>query len=197
MAVLILVRHGRTAANAQGLLQGRIDLSLDDVGHEQARQVAAAIGPVDEVISSSLARARETAAYFDAPTIVDDRWIELDFGEYDGQPLAAVPGEVWAQWRSNPDFASAGGESMRALDVRVRAACADVIERARSTNVVIVSHVSPIKAAVAWAFGGDITMSWRIHLDQAGVCRVGAGAGGPVLRSFNEVLYGPTVVGSE
>ncbi len=194
--MLILVRHGRTAANAQGLLQGRIDLSLDDVGHDQARQVAAAIGSVDEVISSSLARARETAAYFDAPHTADDRWIELDFGEYDGQPLAAIPTGVWDRWRGDPDYSAAGGESMRALDLRVRAACADVIERARSTNVVVVSHVSPIKAAVVWAMGGDITMSWRLHLDQAGVCRVTAGSGAPVLRSFNEVLYGPTAAES-
>lgn len=192
---MILVRHGRTAANAQGLLQGRTDLSLDGVGHEQARVVAAAIGAVDEVISSSLRRARETAAYFDAPSSIDDRWIELDFGEYDGYSLAAVPAEVWNGWRSDADFTPVGGESMRTLDVRVRAACTDVIERARSTNVVVVSHVSPIKAAVAWAFGGDITMSWRIHLDQAAVCRIGSGAGKPVLRSFNEVLYGPTVAG--
>jgi len=61
---------------------------------------------------------------------------------------------------------------------------------ARDADVVIVSHVSPIKAAVAWALGGDIAMSFRCHLDQAAVCRVVVGAGGaPVLRSFNEVLY--------
>ena len=43
---------------------------------------------------------------------------------------------------------------------------------------------------MAWALGGDLSLSWRSYLDQAAVCRIGAGAGGvPVLRSFNEVLY--------
>lgn len=189
MAVLILVRHGRTAANAAGLLQGRSDLSLDDVGREQARQVAAAIGPVDRVITSSLARARETAAEFHAPTSIDDRWIELDFGVFEGQVVADLPVDVWAVWRSDPTFVPQGGEAMSVLDERVRDACRDVINLARNETVVVVSHVSPIKAAVAWALGGDVTMSWRCHLEQAAVCRIAAGGSNPVLRTFNEVLY--------
>ena len=189
MGVLILVRHGRTAANAAGLLQGRSDLSLDDVGREQARQVAAAIGPVDRVISSSLVRARETAAAFNAPACVDDRWIELDFGVFEGQVVADLPVDVWSVWRSDPTFVPQDGEAMSALDERVRAACRDVIDLARTETVVVVSHVSPIKAAVAWALGGDVTMSWRCHLEQAAVCRIATGGPNPVLRTFNEVLY--------
>ena len=71
----------------------------------------------------------------------------------------------------------------------MRAACEDAIQSAKDRDIVVVSHVSPIKAAVAWALGADISMSFRCHLEQAGVCRVVAGPNGPVLRSFNEVLY--------
>ena len=78
---------------------------------------------------------------------------------------------------------------MRSLDVRVRDACDEALAIARDRDVVIVSHVSPIKAAVAWALGADVQMAFRCHLEQAGVCRVVAGPSGPVLRSFNEVLY--------
>ena len=187
--MLILLRHGRTAANAAGLLQGRSDLSLDEVGIEQARQVAAALGRVDRVITSPLARARETAAAFGLPHSVDERWVELDYGVYEGQPMAQVPANVWALWRSDPTFAPERGETMCGLDERVRQASRDALELARDEIVVVVSHVSPIKAAVAWALGGDISMSWRCHLEQAGVCRIAWSAGGPVLRSFNEVLY--------
>ncbi|CAB4885243.1 unannotated protein [freshwater metagenome] len=187
--MLILVRHGRTAANAGGLLQGRSDLPLDEVGQEQVRKVAEAIGRVDLVISSSLARARATAAAFDAPHNIDDRWIELDFGVYDGMALSVVPAEAWSQWRSDASYAPPQGETMATLDERVRSACSEVFELARSQTVVVVSHVSPIKAAVAWALGGDITMSWRIHLDQAAVCRISCDASRPVVRSVNEVLY--------
>ena len=70
--MLILVRHGRTALNASGCLQGRIDEPLDDVGLAQAKAVASHVGPVDELISSPLVRARQTAlARFEADRMVD------------------------------------------------------------------------------------------------------------------------------
>ena len=187
--MLILVRHGRTLSNATGILQGRVDNPLDDVGAAQVAQVAAALGPVDRVITSSLLRARQTAAMFSAPITVDDRWIELDYGSFDGVPLADVPAEAWISWREDRTFAPPGGESMGDLDLRVRAAAAEILEAARTEVVVVVSHVSPIKAAVAWSIGGDVMMSWRMQLDQAAVSRIGAGPNGPALRSFNEVLY--------
>jgi probable phosphoglycerate mutase len=187
--VLILLRHGRTGGNAAGLLQGRIDNPLDEVGHRQATEVAAAIGAVDRVITSSLLRARQTAAKFDAPLTVDDRWIELDYGTFDGRPLAEIPRDVWASWRADPSYAPPGGESMSALDLRVRAAAEEALELARTGIVVVVSHVSPIKAAISWALGGDVSMGWRCHLDQAAVSRITPGPSGPVLRTFNETLY--------
>ena len=189
MGVLILVRHGRTAANAAGVLQGHIDIPLDDVGLAQAAQVAAAIGPVDRIICSPLGRARQTAAAFGVEPTIDERWIELDYGEYDGLPLVDVPAEAWARWSTDHEYATPKGESMGALDRRVRDACAEALASAAEERVVIVSHVSPIKAAVAWALGCDISMSFRCHLDQAAVCRIVAGSRGPVLRTFNEVLY--------
>ena len=73
--MLYLVRHGRTDANAHGLLQGRLDPPLDELGHRQAAAVAERIGPVDEVIASSLRRAQDTAGYFGDDVVIDDRWI--------------------------------------------------------------------------------------------------------------------------
>ncbi len=57
--------------------------------------------------------------------------------------------------------------------------------RRRDHDVVVVSHVSPIKAAVAWALGVDVSISWRTHLQPASITRVGIGRTGPVLRTFN------------
>lgn len=188
--MLILVRHGRTPANAAGLLQGRLDQELDEVGERQARAVAAfvhdAVGPVDAVLSSPLLRARRTAAAFGAEVEVDDRWIELAYGRYEGVPHTDVPSEVWQRWREDPDYVPEGGESLAALDRRVREACDDLVERARDEHVVVVSHVSPMKSAVAWALDVDVRISWRSHLSQAAVCRIEMRRQGPVLVTFNE-----------
>ena len=187
--VLILVRHGRTPANAAGLLQGRLDQDLDDRGRLQATAVAAYVQSwceVDAVVSSPLKRAQQTAAAFGLAVETDDRWIELSYGEYEGTPHSDVPSAVWEHWRNDPHFTPAGGESLAVLDDRVRAACDDLVERATRDNVVVVSHVSPMKSAVAWSLGVGVDISFSCHLDQAAVCRIAFRGDRPILQTFNE-----------
>ena len=186
---MILVRHGRTAANAAGLLQGRLDPDLDDVGRDQARCVGGALSGADRVVSSPLRRALQTAEAFGAPVEVDPRWIELDYGVYEGRPQADLGAAQWARWRADPRFAPEGGESLSALADRVRPALDELAESAREATVVVVTHVSPIKAAVAWAMGVGIEVSWRTQLDQASITRVVMGPRGPVLKTFNETWH--------
>ena len=52
--------------------------------------------------------------------------------------------------------------------------------------MVVVSHVSPIKAAIAWALGVGDEVAWRLFVQVASVARIGVGPGGPSLHSFNE-----------
>ncbi|CAN5520976.1 hypothetical protein BH24ACT5_BH24ACT5_00190 [soil metagenome] len=184
--MLILVRHGRTVLNAEGRLQGRIDVALDDIGRRQAAAVAARVGPVDELISSPLLRARETADAFGQPYTVDDRWVELAYGVYEGVPHADTPSEIWNTWRTDPSFVPEGGESLTDIDARVRAACDELVDRAARRTVAVVSHVSPIKTAVAWALGSPLDIAWRSHLSQASICRIEMRPQGPVLFTFNE-----------
>ena len=79
-----------------------------------------------------------------------------------------------------------GGESAAAVDVRVRHACDELVERIGDQDIVVVSHVSPMKSAVAWALGVDFGIAWRTHLSHAAVCRIEMRPQGPVLFSFNE-----------
>ena len=187
--MLIVVRHGRTAANAAGLLLGRLDVDLDPTGEQQAAALAAAIGPVDEVVTSPLLRTRRTAAAFDAPIVVDDRWLELDYGDWDGVPNADVSPEAWASWRADPGFAPPGGESLATLATRVHAACDDLAARAARRDIVVVTHVSPIKAALGWTLGVGIEVSWRCFVAPASIMRVAVGPTGSSLRSFNETAH--------
>lgn len=190
--MLILVRHGRTAANAAGLLQGRLDQPLDDVGERQAVAVAdfvvSVVGKIDELVSSPLRRAHQTAEAFGVPVSLDERWLELAYGKYEGVPHADVPSEVWNLWREDPEFVPEGGESLASLDVRVRSACDELVDRSRERNLVVVSHVSPMKSAVAWALGVDLGISWRSHLSHASICRIEMRRTGPILLTFNETV---------
>ncbi len=149
------------------------------------------LGAVDHVVSSPLRRAVQTASEFGLPVEIDERWLELAYGQYEGTPQADVPSEIWTRWRDDPDFTPEGGESLAELDVRVRAACSDLLRRASVSNVVVVSHVSPMKAAVAWALGVDIGISFNCHLDHASVCRIAIRVDRPVLQTFNETAPVP------
>ncbi|MCP3939733.1 MAG: histidine phosphatase family protein [Actinomycetia bacterium] len=191
--MLTLVRHGRTAANAAGVLQGRVDNPLDEVGEAQALAVGRSIGTesIDHVVCSPLLRARQTAqAITDrsgVDMVLDDRFVELDYGVYDSIPLSDLPADVWAQWIDDPGFTPPGGESLLDLRRRVWSALEDLTQVAVDSHVVVVCHTSPIKAAVQWALGADAELSWRMRLDTAAVCRVGFRGSRPVLTSFNDI----------
>lgn len=191
--MLILVRHGRTAPNASGLLLGRADPPLDAVGAGQAARVADAIGAAARVVSSPLVRCRMTADAIAASAgvdlEVDERWIELDYGGLEGTPVAEVPVETWRQWRSDLDFVPAGGESLAALGRRVRAACDDVAASARTSDVVVVTHVSPLKAAACWALGVGDEVAWRLFVAQASMTRISLGPFGASIITFNETAH--------
>lgn len=196
--MLILVRHGRTAHNAGRRLLGRLDVALDPLGRRQAQALADAFevvrgdgDPPARVVSSPLVRARATAEAFGRPVEVDERWIEIDYGVRDGQLLAEVPSSFWDSWQADLSWKPEGGESLADVGRRVRDACEDLWPEAAERDVIVVSHVSPIKAAVAWALGVDDAINWRMHLDVAAVSRIGPGRGGPGLWSFNEVHHRP------
>ena len=184
---LLFVRHGRTAANAAGRLLGRADPPLDDVGRAQAVALRELIGPVDRVVSSPLRRARDTAAALDRPVELDERFIELDYGELDGLPLAEVPSSIWDTWRSDPGFAPPGGESLSALGRGFGRRVRTWLPTDGPVEIVVVTHVSPIKAALGWALGVGDEVAWRAHVSPGSVTRVAVTGGGPVLHGFNEV----------
>ena len=142
-------------------------------------------------MSSPLKRAAQTAEAFGRPVELDARWMELAYGEYEGTPHADVPSEVWARWRDDPNFTPEGGESLATLDERVRAACDELLARAAAANIVVVSHVSPMKSAVAWALGVGIDISFNCHLDHASVCRIAVRGDRPILQTFNETAIVP------
>jgi probable phosphoglycerate mutase len=192
---IIIVRHGRTEFNATGRLQGRTDNPLDVVGRAQADAVATYLA--SELLSdtlfvcSPLLRARQTATAIaeraGATIEIDERWIELDYGTYEGLRQSEVPSNVWRDWRNDNDFAAPQGESLNQVQQRVADACNDLAQRLNGRTAVVVSHVSPIKSAVAWALGVDASVGWKTQLVTASITRIAVSANGAALTSFNEV----------
>jgi probable phosphoglycerate mutase len=194
-SLIVLVRHGETVANAGGLLQGRRDLGLTERGRRQAAALAVALAPVcargATVVTSPLRRARETAEAFGRPARVDERWIELDYGEFDGRGALETRAALRQGWH-DPDWAPPGGESLAAVSRRVEAACEEfaTLHDPSAPDVIVVTHVSPIKATAAWALGTGPEVAWRMFVDLASITTVAIGEGRiPLLTSFNQTAH--------
>ena len=182
----------RRRANAQALLQGRMNLPLDAEGERQAQRCGEYLResfPDALVISSPLTRAHQTAEAVSKDVVIDDRFIELDYGQWDGLPLTAVDAELWTTWRADPSFRPPGGETLVELDERVRPALDELSERAQHGHVIVVSHVSPIKSGVTWALGVGPEVSWRCQLDRASMCRIAISPRGPSLVALNDTSH--------
>ena len=189
--MIVFARHGETPPNREGLLLGRADPPLTDRGRAQADALARRLGArgATRVVTSPLRRARDTASpiatAWGVPVEVDERLIEIDYGEWEGQPFAALDADLVARWHRDPHIVPPGGESLVAVAARMAMFCSEMLDDETAGAVVAVSHVSPIKAAVTWALGVSPELAWRMRLDVASLTRI---ARGPVLLSFNETL---------
>ena len=164
--MIVFARHGQTAPNREGLVLGRADPDLTEDGHRQADQLAATLAtePVTAILASPLLRARQTAEPIGAacgiPVVVDERLIEIDWGTWEGRSTGTLSQSDVDRWKADKGTAPEG-ESLDALAQRVGSFCTEHLE---DGLVVAVSHVSPIKAAAAWAMGVDGAVAWRMYL---------------------------------
>jgi broad specificity phosphatase PhoE len=187
--VIVFARHGQTAPNRDGLVLGRADPELTDEGHRQAALLGAALAgePVAAIRSSPLVRARQTAEAIASAcgvaVTVDDRLLEIDWGAWEGRPAGTLAVADVDRLKAD-DGTAPEGESLESLSRRVESFCIETMEE--DGLVVAVSHVSPIKAATAWALGVDGAVAWRMFLGLASITRVGRGRTSPILLSFNE-----------
>ena len=168
---------------------GRADPELTEEGHRQAKLLANALRgePVSVILTSPLLRARQTAEPIGeacgVPVEVDDRLIEIDWGAWEGRATGSLATAEVNHMKAE-DGTAPEGESLDSLAGRVESFCTEQLDQ--DGLVVAVSHVSPIKAAAAWAMGVDGAVAWRMYLGLASITRVGRGKANPVLLSFNE-----------
>ncbi|MEU0663147.1 bifunctional RNase H/acid phosphatase [Streptomyces lavendulocolor] len=183
-ATFVLLRHGETALTPEKRFSGSggSDPDLSPVGRRQADAVAAALaarGTVQEIVSSPLARCRQTAATVAArlglDVHVDDELRETDFGAWEGLTFAEVreryPDDMDA-WLASPDAAPTGGESFAEVALRVAAARDRLTARHAGRTVLLVTHVTPIKTLVRLALGAPPESLFRMELSAASVSAV-------------------------
>ena len=171
MGTVILLRHGRSTANSAGVLAGRtLGVGLDEGGVAQAQALVERLAqlPLAAVVSSPLQRCQETVAPLaqarELEVTVDDRFIEVDYGQWTGRELSKLGKEpLWKVVQSHPSAAVfPGGEGLAALQARAVAAVREwdaklAAEHGPHVLWLVCSHGDVIKAVLADALG--------VHLD--------------------------------
>ncbi len=201
MATVILVRHGRTTANATGMLAGRTPgVLLDEVGRAQATATGErlAVVPLVAVVSSPLERCVETSRFIldrqPASLVmpIEDDLNECDYGDWQGRALGELAKEsLWPKVQAHPAGVTfPGGESMAYMQARSVAAirrldAAFEAEHGPGAVWVAVSHGDIIKSILADAYGMHLDLFQRINVGPASVSIIRYGANRPDVISTN------------
>ncbi|WP_417233452.1 MSMEG_4193 family putative phosphomutase [Arthrobacter sp.] len=201
MATVILVRHGRTTANATGLLAGRAaGVDLDETGRRQAVRAGERLAAVSlaGVVSSPLERCQQTARYIlerqatPSEVALDPDLTECDYGQWQGRKLADLATEaLWPMVQSQPSaVVFPGGEAMAAMQARAVAAIRRhdaAFEAGHGAGAVwvAVSHGDIIKSVLADALGMHLDLFQRLNVGPASVSIVRYGRGRPGVFATN------------
>jgi glucosyl-3-phosphoglycerate phosphatase len=164
---LLLWRHGRTAWNAEGRIQGQHDAKLDETGRAQARAAAkrlAARKP-DAIVSSDLSRASDTAAELVALTgltpTYDVRLRERAFGAWETLLASEIEErwpDGWARWRRGEPIDEAGVERIEHMTKRAGEALLEIVERHPGETVVLVTHGGVVRHGI------EAVLEWPVQV---------------------------------
>jgi probable phosphomutase (TIGR03848 family) len=180
---VILLRHGRSTSNTAHVLAGRTEgVELDDKGRQQAADLVDRIGdlPIKALVTSPLQRCRSTveplAGSLGVAPIVDDRFAEVDYGDWTGRTLGDLVKEpLWSVVQAHPSAAVfPGGEGLAEVQTRAVAAVREhdarlAEEHGGDALWVACTHGDVIKAVLADALGLHLDGFQRISADPASV----------------------------
>lgn len=197
MATVLLLRHGRTTANADGGLAGRRPVELDETGRAQAAAVGDRLKalPLAGVVTSPLIRCRQTVALAlpEAAPHVEDGLTECGYGEWEGQQLKKLAKDpLWRVVQQHPSaVVFPGGEAMAAMAARavdaVRSWDARITaEHGPEAIWLACSHGDVIKAIVADALGVHLDLFQRIVADPASLTAISYTPTRPFLLRLND-----------
>ena len=199
MGRLLLVRHGETPWNAEGRLQGSIDIGLSEKGRRQARMIGARLADtsIDVAYSSDQSRAHETAQH-----ILEGRSVGLNpipdlreraHGVFEGLTVRERKDRYLEMFADslvkNLDFAPTGGETFRGTNRRMAGWAPGFLQDHLKQTVLVVGHGGSLRAAIIAWMGFSDEATWRFILANCGLSIIDTYADNAVLRLFNDISH--------
>ncbi len=150
MTTVLLIRHGETAWNLEGRIQGCLDSPLTQLGEAQARALGERLAAesLDALHSSDLGRTRQTTRPITRATglrpVFDSAYRERSYGAWEGRIYADIqreyPQEYERVLRRDPHAAMPGGESAAQFQDRIVVALTRLASGLRGRRVAVVTH---------------------------------------------------------
>lgn len=158
--MIIFLRHGQAKNNTERILAGRTSgIPLTEVGIKQAKSIARYLKPlkIDTIYTSPIERALTTADIIAKNNSIeykiDNRLIEIDMGKFTGMPyneIFATHGNVFLKfYEGETEIAHNGVETFTEVKKRVLDMVDYVIKQHTNENVLLVTHMDPIKAVLS------------------------------------------------
>ena len=176
---ICMVRHGETAWNAQGRVQGQLDIPLNDVGRAQARATADALAGHDftAIYCSDLIRVRQTAEpsarRLALPVSYTADLRERHYGMFETLTYVEVREkfpEQYARFRDkDPDFDFEGGESLRGFNERSLKAVSEIIGRHPGEQVLVFTHGGVLEMVYRHARAVGLSSARDFEIPNAGI----------------------------
>ncbi|HWA36966.1 MAG TPA: histidine phosphatase family protein [Burkholderiales bacterium] len=196
---LCMVRHGETAWNAEGRVQGQLDVPLSDTGHAQARAVAQALAgeSFDVLYSSDLVRVQQTArplaSLLGKSPILDARLRERHYGIFQGMTYAQAREELsedFLRFRNkDPDYDFQTGESLRAFSARVLQFMQDLLEKEKGRSVLVFTHGGVLEILYRHATSRGLSTPRDFEIPNAALNRFEHGAGAWQIHCWADVAH--------
>jgi phosphoserine phosphatase len=199
MTEIVVVRHGETELNTQGVFRGRFDVPLNERGREQANAAGRALAgvPLDAVYSSPLARAMDTARAIALPhgldPFPDEAFNNIDLGAWQGVPKDDVEREypeLWTVWKDDPDtLRIPRGETLAGVRLRAFTRAEELVSVHEGRRFAVVTHRSVAKLLAGALLGMERGYFWKFYIDNAGFSIFGHGDGRYTLLTWNEACH--------
>jgi len=195
---LYLVRHGQTSWNLEGKTQGSKDSTLTPLGIKQAEMLGQRLNKIqlDTIYSSPLKRAQSTAQIIanmqNIDCILDDRLVEMNFGEWEGLTNFDIEKNYpdnFKTWRDNPHIAKIpNGETIEIAQRRMIEFTNNIME-SDYENILVVSHGTTIRLLLLYILSMDLQHYYKLKQDNCAINLIEFKHHGPVLIKYNDTCH--------
>jgi len=178
-SIIDLIRHGEPVGGS-GRYRGQIDDPLSEKGWQQMREAVADHCPWEAIVSSPLSRcaafAKELAERHDLPLSLDERLMEIGFGEWEGRSKAEIsaqdPDALQNFYNDPVKFRPPGAETLIDFETRIADAWQAVLQQYSGRHVLVVGHAGVIRMLVRYILASPLESMFRIHVPNAGITRI-------------------------